>query len=104
MYAAFGEFARVQWMSLGYDDLPEEYRHVSDEEDLSSIRVIDNTKSCFIGSCTYIGLMKGNTCKMVRLQDFYSIMEDNDFFNRLDEKQAILDPMPEAPTQTSGSL
>ena len=95
VYAAFGEFAQVQWMSLGYDDLPEEHRHVIEEEELSSIRVIDKTKSCFIGSCTYVGLTQGNSCKMVRLQDFYSIMEDNDFFSRLDDKQAILDPMPE---------
>lgn len=95
VYAAFDEFAQVQWMSLGYDDLPKELRHVTDEEELSCVRVIDNTKSCFIGSCTYIGLMKANTCKMVKLQDFYSIMEDNDYFHQLDYEQAILDPMPE---------
>ena len=95
VYAAFGEFAKVQWMSLGYDDLPKEHRHITEEEEFSSIRVIDNTKSCFIGSCTYVGLMQGNTCKMITLQDFYSIMEDNDFFSRLDDEQAILDPIPE---------
>lgn len=95
VYAAFGEFLQVQWMSLGYDDVTEEYRHVSDEEELSRIRVLDNTKRCFIGTCSYVGLLNGNTCKMVRLQDFYSLMEGNEFFHRLDCEQAILDFMPE---------
>ena len=95
VYAAFGEFAKVQWMGIGYDDLPEEQRHVSDEEELSSIRVVDHTQSCFISACSYIGLMQRNTCKLVKLQDFYSMMQGNEFFIRLDHQQAILEPMPE---------
>ncbi len=95
VYAAFDEFAKVQWMTIGYDELPEEHRHVTDEEELSSIRVVDNTRSCFIGTCSYVGMMIKNTCKMVRLQDFYSIMEENACLHRLDYEQAILDPIPE---------
>ena len=94
VYKAFDEFTHLQWLTLGFDELPEENRHISEEEELSSIRVLDNTKQCFIEDCSYIGLMQDNTCKMVRLLDFYEQMEGNENFIRMDYKQALLNPLP----------
>ncbi len=95
VYKAFDEFAHLQWQTLGYEELPEENRHITEEEEISSIRVLDNTKQCFIEDCSYLGLMQGNTCKMVKLLDFYALMEDNENFLRMDYKQALLNPMPD---------
>lgn len=95
VYKAFDEFTHLQWLTLGFDELPEENRHISEDEELSSVRVLDNTKQCFVEDCTYIGLMQGNTCKMVRLFDFYEQMEGNENFIRMDYRQAILNPLPD---------
>ena len=68
-------------------------RHITDDEELSSIRVVDNTTDVFIGVCRYVGMMKGNTCKMVEFEDFCRLMEGQEEFRLLDDAQALLDKM-----------
>ena len=90
---AFEDFINVQWTNLEAINIREEKRHITEEEELSTIRVVDNTDDVFIGVCQYVGMMKGNTCKMVKFEDFCSLMEEQDKFRLLDEAQALLDKM-----------
>ena len=90
---AFLDFMVTQWAYLGYKDVIEEKRHITDDEELSTLRVVDNMSDVFIGSCRYIGMMKGNICKMVKFEDFCSLMDGQKEFERLDAAQALLDKM-----------
>ena len=78
---AFADFITVQWTNLEAVNIREERRHITEEEELSTIRVIDNTEDVFIGVCQYVGMMKGNTCKMVKFEDFCHLMEKQDEFH-----------------------
>jgi len=90
---AFDDFITVQWTNLEAINIREEKRHITEEEELSTIRVVDNTDDVFIGVCQYVGMMKGNTCKMVKFEDFCHLMEEKDEFRLLDDAQALLDKM-----------
>ena len=90
---AFADFITVQWANLEAEKVIEEKRHITEDEELSSIRVIDNTMDVFIGACQYVGMLKGNTCKMVKFEDFCKLMKDQEEFHRLDAAQALLDNM-----------
>ena len=90
---AFADFITVQWTNLEAVNIREERRHITEEEELSTIRVIDNTEDVFIGVCQYVGMMKGNTCKMVKFEDFCHLMEKQNEFQLLDDAQALLDKM-----------
>ncbi len=92
---AFEDFTTVQWTNLEAVNIREEKRHITEEEELSSIRVIDNTEDVFIGSCQYVGMMKGNNCKMVKFGDFCTLMEDQEEFRLLDDAHALLYKMDE---------
>ena len=52
--------------------------------------MVDNTEDVFIGACQYVGMMKGNTCKMVKFEDFCKLMEEQEEFQLLDAAQALL--------------
>ena len=90
---AFDDLVTIQWANLDAINVREEKRHVSEEEELSSIRIVDNQEDVFIGACQYVGMMKGNTCKMVKFEDFCHLMEKQDEFQLLDEAQALLNKM-----------
>ena len=90
---AFADFIAVQWTNLEAEKVIEEKRHITEDEELSSIRVVDNTMDVFIGACQYVGMMKGNTCKMVKFEDFCKLMKDQKEFHLLDAAQALLDRM-----------
>ena len=90
---AFDDLVTIQWANLDAVNVREEKRHVSEEEELSSIRIVDNQEDVFIGACQYVGMMKGNTCKMVKFEDFCHLMEKQDEFQLLDEAQALLNKM-----------
>lgn len=92
---AFADFIIVQWANLEAEDIREEKRHITEDEELSSIRVVDNTGDAFIGVCQYVGMMKGNTCKMVKFDDFCELMKDQKAFRQLDEAQVLLHKMDE---------
>ena len=87
---AFDDFVAIQWANLDAINVREEKRHITEEEELSSIRVVDNQEDAFIGACQYVGMMKGNTCKMVKFEDFCHLMEKQDEFRLLDDAQALL--------------
>ena len=90
---AIEDFINVQWTNLEAINIREEKRHITEEEELNTIRVVDNTDDVFIGVCQYVGMMKGNTCKMVKFEDFCHLMEEKDEFRLLDDAQALLDKM-----------
>lgn len=90
---AFDDFITVQWTNLEAINIREEKRHITEEEELSTIRVVDNTEDVFIGVCQYVGMMKGNTCKIVKFEDFCHLMEDQEEFQILDDAQVLLDKM-----------
>lgn len=90
---AFDDLIAIQWANLDAINVREEKRHVSEEEELSSIRVVDNQEDVFIGACQYVGMMKGNTCKMVKFEDFCHLMKEQDEFQLLDDAQALLNKM-----------
>jgi hypothetical protein len=90
---AFADFLNIQWTNLEATNIIEEKRHITEDEELSTIRVVDNTEDVFIGACQYIGMMKGNTCKMVKFEDFCKLMEGQEAFQLLDASQALLDKM-----------
>ena len=90
---AFADFLHVQWTNLEATNIIEEKRHITEDEELSSIRVVDNTEDVFIGACQYVGMMRGNTCKMVKFEDFCKLMEGHEKFHHLDAAQALLDQM-----------
>lgn len=92
---AFADFITIQWANLEAEDIREEKRHITEDEELSSIRVVDNTEDAFIGVCQYVGMMKGNTCKMVKFEDFCALMKDQKAFRQLDEAQVLLHRMDE---------
>ena len=94
--AAFRDFIALQWTRLEAKDVTEEKRHITDEEELSSIKVVDNSNDVFIGACQYVGMMKENTCKMVRFEDFCQLMEGEGEFRKMDAAQALLYKMDEA--------
>ena len=89
----FADFLNIQWANLEATNIIEEKRHITEDEELSTIRVVDNTEDVFIGACQYIGMMKGNTCKMVKFDDFCKLMEEHEEFHLLDAAQALLDKM-----------
>ena len=93
--AAFQDFVFLQWTDPERKDVEEEKRHITDEEELSSIRVVDNSEDVFIGACQYVGMMRKNTCKMVRFADFCQLMDGQCEFRRMDAAQAFLDMMDE---------
>ena len=90
---AYGDFMAVQWTNLEATIIMEEKRHIADDEELSSIRVVGNTEDDFVGVCRYVGMMNGNTCKMVKFEDFCHLMEGQEEFRRLDDAQFILERM-----------
>jgi len=92
---AFVDFTSVQWSNLDAINIKEEMRHITDEEELSSIRVVDNKADVFIGACHYVGIMSGNTCKMVSFDVFCSLMKNRGEFCLLDAAQALLYTMDE---------
>ena len=92
---AFADFITIQWANLEAEDIMEEKRHITEDEELSSIRVVDNTGDAFIGVCQYVGMMKGNTCKIVKFEDFCRLMKNQEGFRQLDEAQALLHQMDE---------
>lgn len=92
---AFSDFLAIQWNALEAVKVEEEKRHVCEPDELSSVRVIDNSKTVFIGACQYVGMMKENTCKMVAFDDFCRLMDGEKEFCRMDVAQAILYPIDE---------
>lgn len=93
---AFEDFALLQWTDLERTEVTEEQRHVADDEELSAIRVVDNQHDVFVGACRYVGMMRKNTCKMVRFDDFCQLMEGVGEFRKLDAAQAFLDRMDDS--------
>ena len=92
---AFKNFVFLQWAGQGRKDVAEEKRHITDDAEFSSIRVVDNSDDVFIGACQYVGMMKKNTCKMVRFSDFCLLLDGQGEFRRVDAEQAFLDKMDE---------
>jgi hypothetical protein len=90
---AFDDLVAIQWANLDAINVREEKRHITEEEELSSIRVVDNQEDVFIGACQFVGMMKGNTCKMVKFEDFCHLMKKQDEFQLLDDAQALLNKM-----------
>ena len=90
---AFDDLVAIQWANLDAINVREEKRHVTEEEELSNIRVVDNQEDVFIGACQFVGMMKGNTCKMVKFEDFCHLMENQEGFRLLDDAQALLNKM-----------
>lgn len=90
---AFDDFIKVRWANLEAINIREEKQHITEEEELSTIRVVDNTEDVFIGVCQYVGMMKDNTCKMVKFEDFCRLMENQEEFQLLDDTQTLLDKM-----------
>ncbi len=91
----FADFLNVQWANLDAINIIEEKRHITEDEELSTIRVVDNTEDVFIGVCQYVGMMKGNTCKMVKFENFCKLMEEQEEFQLLDAAQALLGQIDE---------
>ncbi len=91
----FRNFISIQWTDIEAFDVREEKRHISEDEELSTLRVVDNTQDVFVGACRYIGMMQGNTCKMVAFEDFCKLMEEQEEFRLLDAAQFLLDKMEE---------
>lgn len=87
----FNDFIALQWIGLDAVNVREEKRHISEDEELSTLRVVDNTQDVFIGACRYVGMMKGNTCKMVLFSEFCKLMDGHEGFKQLDEAQVLLD-------------
>lgn len=92
---AFNDFTTLQWTNLNAVNIREEKRHISDDEELSTVRVVDNTEDVFIGACRYVGMMRGNTCKMIVFEDFCELMKGHEEFRRMDAAQILLDKMEE---------
>ncbi len=90
---AFDDFTTIQWANLEAVNVREEKRHITEEEELSCIRVIDNQEDLFIGACQYVGMMKGNTCKMIKFEDFCALMDGQEEFRLMDDAQVLLDKM-----------
>ncbi len=90
---AFNDFIKLQWTDLDAFNAEEERRHISDDEELSTLRVVDNTNYVFIGACRYVGMMNGNTCKMIEFDKFCDMMSGHDEFRRMDAAQALLKVM-----------
>lgn len=91
----FNDFATLQWTNLNVINAMEEKRHIIEEEDLSTLRVIDNAQDVFVGACRFVGMMKGNTCKMITFDDFCQLFEDVEEFRLMDAAQFFLDKMEE---------
>ena len=89
----FNDFIALQWIGVDTVNVREEKRHISEDEELSTLRVVDNTQDVFIGACRYVGMMKGNTCKMVLFSEFCKLMDGHGGFKQLDEAQVLLDKM-----------
>ncbi len=92
---AFNDFITIQWTNLNAINVREEKRHISDDEELSTIRVVDNTADVLIGVCRYVGMMRGNTCKMIVFEDFCELMKGQEGFQRVDAAQILLGKMEE---------
>ena len=88
-------FTSLQWTNLEAFNVREEKRHISEDEDLCTLRVIDNTQDVFVGACKYIGMMQANTCKMVAFNDFCQLLEGCEEFRQMDAAQFLLDKMEE---------
>ena len=93
--AAFRDFVFLQWADSDRMDVAEEKRHITDDEELSSIRVVDNSEDVFIGACQYVGMMRDNTCKMMSFETFCRLMDGESGFRRMDAAQALLDKLDE---------
>lgn len=91
--AAFENFIALQWVGLDAKEVIEEKRHITDDEEFCSIRVVDNSEDVFIGVCQYVGMMRRNTCKMVRFEDFCQLLDKQKEFRKVDAAQAFLDKM-----------
>ena len=88
--AAFENFIALQWVGLDAKEVIEEKRHITDDEEFCSIRVVDNSEDVFIGVCQYVGMMRRNTCKMVRFEDFCQLLDGQKEFRKVDAAQAFL--------------
>ena len=91
----FKDFVTLQWKDLKAANVREEKRHIIEEEELSTLRVVDNNQDVFVGACRFVGMMKGNTCKMVTFEDFCQLFEGVEEFRLMDAAQFFLDKMEE---------
>jgi len=57
-----------------------EWRHLNDEEPLSTLRVLDNKETVYLDDCRYVGLLIDNTCKIVKHEDFCRMMKGKKSF------------------------
>lgn len=87
------QFAELQWDCNDLQEPILEQRHLCDDEDVSTLRVLDNTEDVFVGECRFVGLMRGNDCKIVPVQDFILLMQTHEEFVRRDYCQFTLDGM-----------
>lgn len=96
------EFARLQWLDNNYmselkhavPELPTEYRHVVPEQEVSSLKILENNQMTFVGDCRFIGLLYHNTCKIITHEDFFLLTRNSIYVERLDAIQFIIQPMP----------
>ena len=57
--------------------------------------MVDNAEDVFIGACRYVGMMRGNTCRMIVFEDFCELMKGQEGFQRVDAAQILLGKMEE---------
>ena len=87
---AYRDFVDLQWTDLYAKNLVQERRHISDDEELSSVRVVDNKEVVFIGQCRYVGMMVENDCKMIEYDKFCLLLSGHEEFKMMDASQALL--------------
>ena len=94
-WIAFYYFEWLQWDYLEVRDAMEERQHLSDDEELSTLRVVDNTERLFIGACRYVGMLRDNICKIMPYDEFRHLVEKEDAFRAMDAAQGIFNKMDE---------
>ena len=94
-WIAFYYFEWLQWDYLEVRDAMEERRHLSDDEELSTLRVVDNTERLFIGACRYVGMLRDNICKIMPYDEFRRLVEKENAFQAMDAAQGIFNKMDE---------
>lgn len=93
---ALADFILTQWTLEKFDPVALEYRHLDDDNDVSSVAVIDNTRKLFLFDCDYFGLYRNdNCCCIMTREQFESLAEEVEGFVQVDAHQFAVDVLSE---------
>ena len=92
-YKAFDDFIDIQWNYEDYENLSLATVKEPEGEEFTA-RMLANNKA-FVCVCQKVILFDGKETKIIPIDDFFAVANDNKYIKRLDYSQFVIDKMPD---------